>query len=687
MKIKRYLKIMVGSLAIVGLAFARSHPQIVHAASTITVNSKADSASNDGVCTLREAIIAANSDTTSGAAGGECVAGSGADTIIFSITGSADFVNGGQNGYTIAPNTALPTITTQMTINGYSQSGAAVNTAVSPAPLNGKLLIQIDGQNASGNPDGIILGNGSDNSIIRGLVINNFDGNGVPLSSTNVSILGNYIGTDPTGLIGRPNNGGVTSNLSDSPDDALIGGTVAASRNLLSGNLDFGIAPRDGWIIQGNYVGIAADGITALGNHGAGGSGGITIDDCDGVVVGGSVTGAANIVSGNWKFGISPDRTTNLTIQGNLIGTDYTGMHPVGNLETGILLSASSDAVIGGTTVLERNVVSNNGQSNSSSNIALTGAIGSSQDGVTVLGNYIGVDITGVVNPSFTNSVGIYVNGQVTNVMIGGQSGDEGNIIANAAGGGIVVSKVNVPSFGISFGPTNISMLSNKIYDIQDAPLLGFGSSNLGIDLLMLTVDGSFIPSGVTGSGTNPNDPDGNIPGEANDYINHPVITGFTQNGTSGTVTYDLNAAGSDIDMYHVEFFANDDSSASGKTYLGFANVSPGTGLTNPYLIFEPGFDMAGKYITATATEMNDDQDVNYGFGSTSEFSAPYQVLAAQTTTSDSENGAPAQSNTGALAATGRDTLAPVIVGVFLTSLCALITLLARRRYRYIYRR
>ena len=48
-----------------------------HAAS-IVVNSSADTVADDGFCTLREAITAANTDTASGAMLGECSAGSGA---------------------------------------------------------------------------------------------------------------------------------------------------------------------------------------------------------------------------------------------------------------------------------------------------------------------------------------------------------------------------------------------------------------------------------------------------------------------------------------------------------------------------------------------------------------------------------------------------------------------------------
>src|SRR5215813_13604272 len=78
-------------------------------ASTITVNSLSDVANGtDGVCTLREAITSANNNTASGAAAGECPAGSGSvsDTISFSVTG------------TINLTAALPNITSNLSING-----------------------------------------------------------------------------------------------------------------------------------------------------------------------------------------------------------------------------------------------------------------------------------------------------------------------------------------------------------------------------------------------------------------------------------------------------------------------------------------------------------------------------------------------------------------------------------------
>jgi CSLREA domain-containing protein len=87
------LKIMattVGAALLVwGLLFAYASSPAW--AADITVNSLADDADGaDGECTLREAITAANTDTTSGTATGECAAGSGADVINIGVSGTVN---------------------------------------------------------------------------------------------------------------------------------------------------------------------------------------------------------------------------------------------------------------------------------------------------------------------------------------------------------------------------------------------------------------------------------------------------------------------------------------------------------------------------------------------------------------------------------------------------------------------
>ena len=91
-------------------------------AASIVVNTNADNLTDDGFCTLREAITTANSDTNINTS--DCATGSGADVITF----AAD--------YTITlVGSQLPAITSNITINGRGvantilQANAAPNTA------------------------------------------------------------------------------------------------------------------------------------------------------------------------------------------------------------------------------------------------------------------------------------------------------------------------------------------------------------------------------------------------------------------------------------------------------------------------------------------------------------------------------------------------------------------------------
>jgi CSLREA domain-containing protein len=65
-------------LGLMATAFARAAPPL---AAFIPVSTYDDTTANDGLCSLREAVTAANSDTPSGPAAGECLAGEGADII------------------------------------------------------------------------------------------------------------------------------------------------------------------------------------------------------------------------------------------------------------------------------------------------------------------------------------------------------------------------------------------------------------------------------------------------------------------------------------------------------------------------------------------------------------------------------------------------------------------------------
>jgi CSLREA domain-containing protein len=96
-----------------GMVLSLGPATSVHAA-TISVNSVADVVADDGQCTLREAINAANTDTASGGTSGECVAGSGDDIITLPEGEYGQGVNGTMQ------------ISSNLTING---AGAA-NTVI-----------------------------------------------------------------------------------------------------------------------------------------------------------------------------------------------------------------------------------------------------------------------------------------------------------------------------------------------------------------------------------------------------------------------------------------------------------------------------------------------------------------------------------------------------------------------------
>jgi CSLREA domain-containing protein len=145
------------------------------AGNTITVNSTADAAdANDGLCTLREAITAANANTGSGAAAGECVAGSDTDADTISLTGLAG---------TITLTSALPTITSEMTITG---PGA---TQLTISGNNSVRVFNLTLSTGTVSFSGLTIANGRANMDVGGGIYNQ---NGANVNVTDSTITGNF---------------------------------------------------------------------------------------------------------------------------------------------------------------------------------------------------------------------------------------------------------------------------------------------------------------------------------------------------------------------------------------------------------------------------------------------------------------------------------------------------------------
>ena len=93
--------------------------------------------------------------------------------------------------------------------------------------------------------------------------------------------------------------------------------------------------------MHSNYIGVNRSGTQPLGN----GSGGVLIaDQAQHTTIGGPARGDGNIISGNNGPGVEVQdpQTYYNVIQGNLIGTDFTGLRPIPNATIGILIDKRS---------------------------------------------------------------------------------------------------------------------------------------------------------------------------------------------------------------------------------------------------------------------------------------------------------------------------------------------------------
>jgi hypothetical protein len=253
----------------------------------------------------------------------------------------------------------------------------------------------------------LITGGGS---TVRGLVINRFggSGDGIEFQTNGGNVVeGNFIGTDVTGTAALGN--GFFGVFINGPSNNRIGGTTVAARNLLSGN-SRGIFISNnsstittGNVVLGNFIGTDATGTADLGN-----SVGVFHFGVTGTI-GGTVAGAGNIISGN-GLGIVFNSTNGTLVQGNFIGTDFTGAVDLGNSGMGVQLPAgNSDNTVGGTTPEARNIVSGNNVfgfqirgANTSGNLVQGNFIGTNAQGTAAIGN----TLDGVSIESSSNTIG-----------------------------------------------------------------------------------------------------------------------------------------------------------------------------------------------------------------------------------------------------------------------------------------
>jgi pentapeptide MXKDX repeat protein len=207
----------------------------------IVVNSTADiKKGNDGLCTLREAVIAANTDKPSGGKKGECIAGNGADIII--LPSDTYFLSRTDNGKEDASQTGDLDITGDLHIivkgPGATVDASAITDRVFHILSGNVTVTGVTIKNGGGNvDDGGGVYNGGDLTFTNVTVSGNtaeVSGGGIYnaglLSLNNVTIADNTAAANAGGIL---NAGDGTVNF----QNTIIAANTAASAPDCSGEL------------------------------------------------------------------------------------------------------------------------------------------------------------------------------------------------------------------------------------------------------------------------------------------------------------------------------------------------------------------------------------------------------------------------------------------------------------------
>ncbi|MDW8211772.1 MAG: LamG-like jellyroll fold domain-containing protein [Cytophagales bacterium] len=276
--------------------------------------------------------------------------------IDFSIPTSDPNYSGGV--WTVQPFLGIPSPVNDSTfIDGYSAFGSAPATSSTPATI----AIQIS-QPTSGNTLELT---GNDPVIVRGLSIAQSVSSGLAalwIEGSNHIVQGNHIGVDAAGNAPFPSSssGGVVIQSSGPAiTNNTIGGLLPEHRNVISGNLSNGIridgvgaGTSNNNKILGNYIGVAADGITPLPNSGNG----IRIGQhSNNNQIGNGTAAGENIIAHNSSWGVEVSgifAAGNILSRNRIFGNLAGGIHLLlggNNSKSAPNITFISSSVIGGT--------------------------------------------------------------------------------------------------------------------------------------------------------------------------------------------------------------------------------------------------------------------------------------------------------------------------------------------------
>jgi len=675
-------------LLLLGICLAGLGPRPALAQATFTVDATGDAAdanigddtcaTSSGDCTLRAALQEANDNGTS-------------DEIEFDISGAAP--------HTIQPQSALPNVTDPVIIDAASEpdyvdspvveldgqnagSGTAGLTITRASTVQGLALINFagdglvldgsigntiqsnyigvaaDGSVAGNGGNGLLVENGASSNLIGpDNVISNNSQRGIFIGLSGAddnTVYGNRIGTSPDGMSAMGN--GFEGVLLNDVTGTTIGGTSSSDRNIISGNGRAGVqitnAGATSTTVTGNYIGVASDGTTDLGND----QNGVEVTDGASGNTIGAASGSGNVISGNTENGVllTGSGTSSNTVLGNNIGTNDAGDSLLGNDGDGVAITSGASASIGGTADGAENVIAGN-----------KNEIYIATSGNTLQGNYIGTNANGDDLGSSFNAIDVDAG---SSNLIGGSASGAGNTVGFTATNSVVIAGSSNTVQGNFIG-TNAS---GDQLDGAGAGLRLFGSDHViggtgtgaantiahndfGVGLSGgsgHTVRGNAIFDNdqlgldIGRDGVTPNDA-GDPDDGSNRLQNFPEIqsASYDAGADEVTVTYrvpsDPNATGSGASAYDltVDFYRADTDQEEGAAYLGtdtYTVSDYNTSTTGPdakTITFPPAASVSrSDHVVATATDAN---------GNTSEFSAqssklPVSLTALEATPSGS---------------------------------------------------
>ncbi len=418
--------------------------------STYVVNSTADTndatpgnnvcAAAGGECSLRAAIQEANAHV-------------GADTITFAIPGG---------GVPQISTPSLPIATETITIDGTTQ----------PA---GRVMV-------TGTSNGHVITLAANDCVIRGIVLNGTGNNGLKIQGNDNVVEGNFFGTTADGSTSQGSFAGPNI-YAVSGTGNLIGGTALAARNVIAGGSSGIYIDSGSTTVLGNYIGTDVTGTVDLGSLNQG----VRAFTGDGNTIGGSAVGAGNLVSGHAAAGISLETENNL-VQGNLVGTDASGLNAIPNDSYGIDVYFSADNTIGGTAPGAGNLISGNGSHG-------LGLEANAVVDTLVQGNRIGTNYPGTTALP-NQGHGIQIVGG-TGIVIGGSAPGAGNLISGNLQNGIFFTKF------VTVWPTDTVVQGNLIgTDITGTVAVGNVSSGIKFEYARGTLlGGTGFGEGNTISG------------------------------------------------------------------------------------------------------------------------------------------------------------------------------------------